>query len=80
MVFEAAGHPPGLRAAPRWGITLAALFNPTLRAVKEQLYQSERPWLVDSTRFERAFGWQATPLSEAIQQTVAWFKGQARSE
>ena len=32
---------------------MAALFNPTMRAVKEQLYQSERPWVVDSTKFER---------------------------
>jgi hypothetical protein len=43
VVFEAAGYPASLRAAPRWGIALAALFNPTLRAVKEQLYRSERP-------------------------------------
>lgn len=38
------------------GIALAALFNPTLRAVKEQLFQSERPWVVDRSKFERAFG------------------------
>jgi nucleoside-diphosphate-sugar epimerase len=49
MAFEAAGHPPRLRAAPRWGIALAALFNPTLRAVREQLSQYERPWVVDSS-------------------------------
>ena len=78
MAFEAAGHPPRLRAAPRWGIALAALFNPTLRAVKEQLYQSERPWVVDSSKFERAFGWQATALSDAVAATVAWVQAQAR--
>ena len=73
MVFEAAGQPPRLRAAPRWGIAFAALFNPTLRAVKEQLYQSEQPWVVDSGKFERAFGWEATALSDAVGMTVAWF-------
>jgi nucleoside-diphosphate-sugar epimerase len=73
MVFEAAGQPPRLRAAPGWGIALAALFNPTLRAVKEQLYQSEQPWVVDSGKFERAFGWEATALSDAVGMTVAWF-------
>jgi nucleoside-diphosphate-sugar epimerase len=72
IVFEAAGRPPRLRAAPRWGITLAALFNPTMRAVKEQLYQSERPWVVDSSKFERAFAWKATTLSDAVAATVAW--------
>jgi nucleoside-diphosphate-sugar epimerase len=74
MVFEAVGRPPRLRAAPRWGIALAALFDPTLRAVKEQLYQSERAWVVDSTKFERAFGWRATPLPDAVAATVAWFQ------
>jgi nucleoside-diphosphate-sugar epimerase len=77
MVFEGAGHAPRLRAAPRWGIALAALFNPTMRAVKEQLYQSERPWVVDSSKFERAFGWTATPLREAVDATVAWFRDHA---
>ena len=72
MVFEAAGRPPRLRAAPRWVISLGALFSPTLRAVKEQLYQSERPWVVDSSRFERTFGWSATPLNDAVAATVAW--------
>ena len=79
MAFEEAGHPPRLRAAPRWGIALAALFNPTLRAVKEQLYQSERPWVVVSSKFERAFGWKATALSDAVAATVAyWVQAQAR--
>ena len=78
MLFEAAGHPPRLRPAPQWGIAMAALFNPTLCAVKEQLYQSEGPWVVDSSKFERAFGWRATPLPEAIRATVAWFRDHAR--
>ena len=78
-VFESAGRPPRLRAAPRWGIAMGALFNPTLRAVKEQLYQSERPWVVESSKFERAFGWSATPLPDAVSATVAWFQDQART-
>jgi nucleoside-diphosphate-sugar epimerase len=77
MVYRAADRPPRLRAAPRWGIGLAALVNPTLRAVKEQLHQSERAWEVDSTKFERAFGWHATPLPDAVAATVAWFRAQA---
>ena len=74
MVFESAGQPSRLRTAPRWAIAMAALSNPTMRAVKEQLYQSERPWVVDSTKFLRAFGWTATPLLDAVGATVAWFR------
>jgi nucleoside-diphosphate-sugar epimerase len=76
MAFESAGRPPRLRAAPRWGIAMVALFDPTLRAIREQLYQSERAWVVDSSKFERAFGWRATPLADAVAATVAWFQAQ----
>ena len=74
LAFAEAGKPPNLRAAPSWGLALAGLFNPTLRAVREQLYQSERPWVVDSSKFERTFGWKATPLPEAVRATAAWFR------
>lgn len=74
MVCAEVGRPRRLRGAPRWGLALVALFNPTLRAVREHLYQSERPWVVDSSKFERVFGWRATPLREAIRATVAWFR------
>jgi nucleoside-diphosphate-sugar epimerase len=74
MVFQEVGAPPRLRAAPRWGITAASWFSPTVRAVREQLYQHERPWVVDCTKFERAFGWEATPLPEAIKATAAWYR------
>jgi nucleoside-diphosphate-sugar epimerase len=78
LVFAAVDHPPRLRRAPSWGLALAGLFNPTLRAVREQLYQSERPWVVDSCKFERAFSWKATPLPEAVRATMAWFGEQPR--
>jgi nucleoside-diphosphate-sugar epimerase len=45
--------------------------------VREQLYQSERAWAVDSSKFERAFGWRASPLPEAVRATVAWFRENA---
>jgi nucleoside-diphosphate-sugar epimerase len=77
MVFAAIGQPPSIQVPPRPILMLLALFNPVLRAVVEQLYQSDRPWVVDSSKFERAFGWTATPLEVSIPQTVAWFKEHA---
>jgi nucleoside-diphosphate-sugar epimerase len=77
MVFASVGSAPALRTTPRWGLALAGIFSPTIRAVREQLYQSEHPWVVDSGKFERAFGWHATPLPEAIRETTAWFRARA---
>lgn len=77
MVFEELGRPARLQVTPRWVLALAGPFNPTIRAVTEQLYQVERPWVVDSSKFEETFGWRATPLREAIRATLAWFKERA---
>ena len=35
---------------------------------------SERPFVVDHSKFEKAFGADPTPLDEAIDTTLAWFK------
>jgi nucleoside-diphosphate-sugar epimerase len=73
LVFGEAGRPARLQTAPAWSLALAGLFNPTIRAVREQLFQVERAWVVDSSKFEQAFGLRATPLPDAIRATVAWF-------
>ena len=40
----------------------------------EMAYEYEKPFVVDSTRFERAFGLQATPLPDAVKATMAWYR------
>jgi nucleoside-diphosphate-sugar epimerase len=72
-VYEAAGHPSRLRAMPSALLAAAALFSPTLRAVREQQYQRVAPWVVDHSRFERAFGASVTPHRDAIPATLDWF-------
>src|ERR1700693_3079141 len=74
MVFAKAGRPARIRPAPKIAITLFALFSPSMAAVKETLYQSELPWVVDDGKFIRAFGERGTPHEEAIEQTVAWYR------
>lgn len=80
MVFADLDWPARVQVPPRLAVMVLAVFNPTLRAVTEQLYQVDRPWIVDSTKFERAFGWRATPLQDAIRSTVAWFQKGARAD
>ena len=50
-----------------------ALVSPMLRAVREQQYQRTAAWVVDHSKFERAFGAAVTPHSEAIRATLEWF-------
>ncbi len=46
-----------------------------MRAVKDQLYESEQPFLVDHSKYARAFGGAATPHREAIRVTLQWYRG-----
>jgi nucleoside-diphosphate-sugar epimerase len=75
LVFEAAGHPPKIGVAPRPMIRIAGLFNPLVRELNETLYQFERPFVSDASKFQRAFGpFEPTPHPEAVNRTVEWFR------
>jgi nucleoside-diphosphate-sugar epimerase len=53
------------------------LFSPIMRELAEMLYEWERPYVVDHSKFERAFGAPTTAHREAIRETVAWFRAHA---
>jgi nucleoside-diphosphate-sugar epimerase len=72
LIAEEAGRPLNLRPAGRLALGTLGLFNPTVRELVEMLYEFERPFVVDSAKFTRAFGAAPTPLREAVRRTVAW--------
>ena len=75
LVFEAAGRPPKIGAASRQVIRIGGLFNPLLRELNETLYQFERPFVSDASKFQRTFGpFEPTPHLEAVKLTVDWFR------
>jgi len=75
MVYEQVQRRARLQTVPRLMISMLGVFLPPLRAVRETLYQSERPWVVDHSKFARVFGSQPTPHEQAIAETLAWFQG-----
>ena len=77
MVADAAGTPLKTQVAGRFLVSVIGLFNPTLRELKEMMYEFEEPYLVDDSRFAKQFGFTATPLEEGIAATVAWFRAHA---
>ena len=79
LISEAIGRPVRASYTPRLLLALAGAFVPLVREVKEQEYQFTHPYLVDSTKFERAFGpFQVTPHREAIARTLEWFRSRER--
>lgn len=55
-------------------MSLGGLFIPEAREVVEMLYEFDQPFVVDSSRFERAFGFKPTLTAKAIGETVAWYR------
>jgi nucleoside-diphosphate-sugar epimerase len=74
MIFEEVGKPTRVQAAPKILLRAIGLFNPGIRETIEMLYEFEEPFVVDDSKFEEAFGEQATPLREAIRGTVRWYR------
>jgi nucleoside-diphosphate-sugar epimerase len=79
LVFEAAGQRPRIGVARRSMVRLLGLVNPRVRELNETLYQFERPFISDASKFQAAFGpFESTPHPEAIARTVEWFRTDVR--
>ena len=63
-----------LMAMPGWLLSIVGLFTPFIREWNETSFQHDRPFLVDSGKFERRFGLRATPLDEGIALTAESFR------
>lgn len=68
------GTPPRLRAAGAFTLSIMGLFSPDLREMREMLYEFNEPFIMDDSAFRAAFPADVTPHSEAIAETVAWFR------
>lgn len=73
-----AGKPLKIQTLGGLALGAASLFVPVLREVREMLYQFERPYVVDSSKFVKAFGNLHTPMEEALRQTLEWYQRQTR--
>ena len=80
LLYRETGHPVKASGVARWMMALAGLFIPGARETVEMMYEFEKPFVVDSSQFERAFGVQATPIEEAIKATVAWYRAHPASK
>jgi nucleoside-diphosphate-sugar epimerase len=55
---------------------MLGLFMPVLREFPELMYQYERPFVVDASKFAAAFGpFAVTAHEDALRTTLAWYRG-----
>lgn len=74
LFFKAAGLPPKIGTTPNLAVKMLGLVNPIIGEVAEMLYEFNEPFVVDHSKFERAFGNIATSHQEAVRKTLEWFK------
>jgi nucleoside-diphosphate-sugar epimerase len=77
LVYQAVGTQPRLKITPAWQMRALGLVNRTVREINEMRYEFDEPFIVDSSRAETELGLCATPLTDAIEQTVRWYRAHA---
>jgi nucleoside-diphosphate-sugar epimerase len=74
LVADEVGHPVGIRSVPKLALRPLGLVNPVLRELAETYYQFDQPFILDTSKYETAFGTVGTPLPAAVAATVAWYR------
>ena len=70
LAFEAVGKEPKMTTLSPLMVRVGGLFNPLVREFGEVLYQFEKPFVMDASKFKSAFGLETTPHREAIRETL----------
>jgi nucleoside-diphosphate-sugar epimerase len=72
--YQAAGHPARTLSAGRTTLRALGLLKPAVREYLHTLYQFTDPWVVDDSKFRTTYAASATPLDEALDTTLAWYR------
>ncbi|MFI0370636.1 NAD-dependent epimerase/dehydratase family protein [Actinomadura sp. 1N219] len=74
-IYRCAGRPRTKhRTIPPLLLRAIALTNPTVRELLEMQYQFDEPFIVDSSKIATKLGLTATPLDQAITDTLATYR------
>ncbi|MFJ6793493.1 NAD-dependent epimerase/dehydratase family protein [Streptomyces sp. NPDC091268] len=74
LADRAGTGPVAVRRLPPAALGAASLFSPLIRELREIRHQFDRPFLMDSSAYEKAFTVRATPVEEQVEATVAWWR------
>jgi nucleoside-diphosphate-sugar epimerase len=80
LIEEELGQPVKARIGGPMILRLLGLFNREIRETVEMIFEWTEPYVIDSSKAEKAFGLQPTPLKEAIKATLDWCKEEISRE
>jgi nucleoside-diphosphate-sugar epimerase len=64
------GAKAGVSALPMWLLKILGLFMPFMREMPEMMYQYDRDYYFDSSKFMKAFDFKITPYETGVKETV----------
>jgi nucleoside-diphosphate-sugar epimerase len=74
-IYQLAGQPKTkLRGTPVLLLRAFGVINPTVRELVELQYEFQEPFIVDSSKIATKLGVHATPLDQALADTLAGYK------
>jgi nucleoside-diphosphate-sugar epimerase len=71
LIARAMGAEPGYRVAGRWMVRAMGLFVPVMREMVEMLYQYDRDYVFDSSKFNSRFDMRPTSWQEGVDAIAA---------
>jgi len=74
MIYRLAGNELKIKTISKFMATLIGTINPPVRELTEVIHLYEQPLIVDYTKFVKTFGNHSTVLSEAIRNTLDWYR------
>jgi nucleoside-diphosphate-sugar epimerase len=72
LVGAELGKPIKTMVGGPWMMRFLGLFNKDMAETVEMMYEWTAPYVIESSKAEKAFGLTPTPLEEAIRNTVRW--------
>jgi nucleoside-diphosphate-sugar epimerase len=79
LFAEEAGVEPKMSGMGKLMMSIGGLFIPEAKESVEMMYEFEKPFIIDSSKFEKTFRMKATPIHDAIKETVQWYKSHPQS-
>jgi nucleoside-diphosphate-sugar epimerase len=65
------GSSKKVKLLPMWMLKILGLFIPVLKEMPEMMYQNDRDYYFDSSKFNQRFSFTPTKYAEGVKQTVA---------
>jgi nucleoside-diphosphate-sugar epimerase len=79
LLFKEVGLEPQFTVMGKTMLRLGSLFIPAAGEMLEMMYEFEKPFQVDASKFIQAFGDISTPYSVTVKETVDWYRGYLQS-